>query len=122
MDDVKTVLEREFNLEKLNTKSSVDEFTLMLMDEEDSKGSSDIMNDMRLSSLMKKYLEIFGLNVNDDYRDVVPIDFELATDSDYKCRILEEAISKRVRIEETSLYPNLVEHVDFLDEGSNYMK
>lgn len=113
MDDIKTVLERDFDLRKVNSSNSdVDEFTLMLMNEEESKSAEDVMNDMRLASLMKQYLGLFGLGFYDDYRDVVPVEFEISTNSEYKSKILNEAIEKRIKIQDTNLYPALVEHVD----------
>lgn len=123
MDDIKTIIERDFNLERKPVKSDLDDFTMMLMDAEMSKNSNQLMSDMQVSSLMTQYLNLFGLSVYDsNVDDFVPTEFKLAENSDYKISILNEAIEKKIKIEETSLYPALVEYVDFNDDDGFFLR
>lgn len=123
MDDIKTIIERDFNLERKPVKSDLDDFTMMLMDAEMSKNSNQLMSDMQVSSLMTQYLNLFGLSVYDsNVDDFVPTEFKLAENSDYKISILNEAIEKKIKIEETSLYPALVEHVDFNGDDGFFLR
>ncbi len=123
MDDIKTIIERDFNLERKPVKSDLDDFTMMLMDAEMSKNSNQLMSDMQVSSLMTQYLNLFGLSVYDsNVDDFVPTEFKLAENNDYKIRLLNEAIDKKIKIEETSLFPALVEHVDFNDDDGFFLR
>lgn len=123
MDDLETIIERDFNLEKKSVKNDLDDFTMMLMDTEDNKDSNQQLSDIQVSSLMTKYLDSFGLSIYDSEADnFVPIDFKLAENNDCKIAILNEAIEKKIKIEETSLYPALVEHVDFNGDDGFFLR
>lgn len=112
----------ETGIERVNSKNKLNDFVSMLFDEEENKNDDDIMGDIKLSSLLRRYLELFGLSVSDDYSEFVPIDFDLSPNIELKCRVLQEAIDNNKKIYETSLYPSLVDDVIIDDKSSGVIK
>jgi len=95
----------------------LNQYVKTLMDDLESEDMSTKLKKLTYSELLDEYLIKHGKDkMLDDYSDVVPVMFQISDDYDKKNKILEDAINNGILIENSTLFPDILEHVEIEKE------
>ena len=100
---------------KKSFKEELTEYTASLFQELEDMTDEQLQKKLLFTELLKDYLSFYGRTVQDDYSDLVPMDFTISDSIDRKMDILKDCIQNKIHIDESMLYPTIQERYE-LDE------
>ena len=92
-------------------ENELGQFIQSMIDEEKNQSAEDLQKKNYYFQLLSEYLRRYHLTPEDDYSNVVPSSFELADGYDKRIEILEDALNKGINIQQSKLYPSILEGV-----------
>ena len=98
------MLDKEF-------ENELGQFIQNMIDEEKNQSVEDLKKKNYYFQLLSEYLRRYHLTPDDDYSEVVPPSFELADGYDKRIEILEDALNNGISIQQSKLYPSILEGV-----------
>ncbi len=98
------MLDKEF-------ENELGQFIQNMIDEEKNQSVEDLQKKKYYFQLLSEYLRRYHLTPDDDYSEVVPPSFELADGYDKRIEILEDALNNGISIQQSKLYPSILEGV-----------
>ena len=98
------MLDKEF-------ENELGQFIQNMIDEEKNQSVEDLQKKKYYFQLLSEYLRRYHLTPDDDYSEVVPPSFELADGYDKRREILEDALNNGISIQQSKLYPSILEGV-----------
>ena len=90
-------------------QQEIENYVKELFDEMENMSDDQIMKKRDCSLLLEEYLSMFHKTVDDDYTDVVPMNFTLSDDVDKKIEILKDCLNQAIQIKDSSIYPEILE-------------
>ena len=98
------MLDKEF-------ENELGQFIQNMIDDEKNQSVEDLQKKKYYFQLLSEYLRRYHLTPDDDYSEVVPPSFELADGYDKRIEILEDALNNGISIQQSKLYPSILEGV-----------
>jgi len=93
---------------KKNSQEEIEIFVKDLFDEMENMSNDQIIKNKDYSLLFEDYLSMFHRTVDDDYTDIVPINFTISDDIDRKIDILKDCLNQAILIKDSSLYMEMM--------------
>ena len=80
-----------------------------LLDRIEKMTPEDFEQKQVYSEKLSQYLEMYGRSLEEDYNEIVPVDFEISDDTATKIKVLEDCIKNHKGIEQSPFYLDLIE-------------
>ena len=90
---------------------NIDNFIRKMLDRLENETPEQMLKKMEYSSLLSEYLGRLGREVDENYSDIIPIEFEISDAVDLKIKILKDALDKQIPIEKSEFYTFILEGV-----------
>ncbi len=96
---------------KRDSDQILDDYVQKLIDELLNQTPEQMLIKMEYASLLSEYLRRFGREMDEDYSDIIPLEFEIFDGVDLKNKILRDALDKQISIEKSEYYLDILEGV-----------
>lgn len=90
-------------------QDDLDDFIQSLIDNKAKESPEILQKKVTYTDLLSLYLARFGKTLDDDYSDIVLDEFLIADNVDKKIQILQDALDKDIRLEESQYYYEIQE-------------